>query len=228
MAGVTQHLVVLGTGGNALDVMDTAEAINALHARWDLVGVLDDAGPGGAERIGLRNLGRLADAAALAAPGGALAGAFFVNTIGSQNSHAARPDIVARTGLPGERFAVLVHPFASISRRAVVGRGCCVNAGASIASNVRIGEHVWIGPNCILGHDTVVESHAVMAPGSILSGSVRLGMGAYFGTGAAARQGVTIGAGALVGMGAVVLRDVPAGRMVVGNPARELRRTVGD
>lgn len=224
---MAQRLVVLGTGGNALDVMDIVDAINALSARWELVGVLDDAGAGGAERIGLRNLGRLAQAAALAAPGGFLAGTFFINAIGSQNSHAARPGIVARTGLHPERFAVLVHPMASVSRRAALGHGCCVGAGASIAGNVQIGEHAWIGPNCVLGHDTLIESHAVMAPGSILSGSVRLGAGAYLGTGATVRQGVTIGAGALVGMGATVLHDVPAGSVVVGNPAGELRRRSG-
>src|SRR5690349_8602362 len=71
--GVAQRLVILGTGGNALDVMDIVDAINALTLRWDLIGVLDDAGAGGAERIGMRNLGRLVDAAALAAPGGPLA-----------------------------------------------------------------------------------------------------------------------------------------------------------
>jgi sugar O-acyltransferase (sialic acid O-acetyltransferase NeuD family) len=221
---VAQRLVILGSSGNTLDIMDIIDAINAMDARWDLVGVLDDGEIGSADRIGLRNLGQLADAAALAAPGGVLAGAYFINAIGSQNSHAARPSIVASTGLHPERFAVLVHPLASVSRRALLGHGCCVSAGASVAGNVKIGEHAWIGPNCILGHDTVVESHAVMAPGSILSGSILLGAGTYLGTGATVRQGVTIGAGALVGMGAVVLHDVPAGSMVVGNPAHELRR----
>lgn len=220
---MTQRLVVLGTSGNALDVMDIVAAVNAQNPSWDLAGVLDDAAPVGPHPIGLPNLGRLADAAALAAPSGPLADALFINAIGSPSSHAARPGLVERTGLPAERFAVLVHPMASVSPRAMLGRGCCINFGASIAGRVSLDDHVWIGPGCILGHDSILDAHAVMAPGSIVSGSVRLGTGCYLGSAAVVRQGITIGAGALVGMGAVVVRDVAPGSVVAGNPARALR-----
>jgi acetyltransferase-like isoleucine patch superfamily enzyme len=53
---------------------------------------------------------------------------------------------------------------------------------------------------------------------------VTLGAQAYVGSGAALRPGITVGEGALIGMGAVVLRDVPAGVVIVGNPARPLVR----
>ena len=224
-SGVIQRLVVLGTGGNTLDVMDIVAVINAREQSWDLVGVLDDATPVGPHPIGLRNFGRLADAATLGAPGGPLAGTLFVNAIGSPSSHAARAGLVERTGVPSERFAVLMHPMASISAQATLGRGCCVNFGASIAGRVQLGDHAWVGPGCILGHDAILEAHAVMAPGSIVSGSVRLGAGCYLGSGAIVRQGVRVGTGALVGMGAIVLRDMAPGSVVAGNPARELHRS---
>jgi acetyltransferase-like isoleucine patch superfamily enzyme len=47
--------------------------------------------------------------------------------------------------------------------------------------------------------------------------------GAAVGSGATVLGGVRIGAGALVGAGAVVTRNVDAGAVVVGNPARSLR-----
>ena len=222
------RLVVLGSGGNTLDVMDAIATINAQQPLWELVGVLDDATPVGLNPLGLHTLGRLDEAATLCAPGGPLAEALFVNAIGSERNHATRAKIVARTGLPPDRFTTLVHPGASISGRAAVGRGCCVNFGVSIAGRVRIGDHVWIGPGCVVGHDSVMDDHAIIAPRATLSGSVHLGTGCYIGSGAVIRQGLAIGAGALVGMGAVVVRDVAPGAVVVGNPAHELRRVPRD
>ncbi|MFB7532043.1 hypothetical protein ACFC0C_28205 [Streptomyces sp. NPDC056178] len=51
---------------------------------------------------------------------------------------------------------------------------------------------------------------------------VTIGTGATIGAGAAVAPGVTVGAHALVAVGAVVLRDVPAHGLVVGNPARQV------
>jgi sugar O-acyltransferase (sialic acid O-acetyltransferase NeuD family) len=221
---VPSPLVLLGTGGNGLDVLDIVEALNAEAPRWRPAGILDDAAPEGSEWRGLPVLGRIAAAADLAGSGGALSGAMFINAIGSERTHAARPEIVARTGLPAERFATLVHPRAGVSPRAALSRGVCIGHGASVAGQVRIDDHVWIGPGCVIGHDSVLEACALMAPRATISGFVRLGRASYVGSGAVIRQRVQVGAGALVGLGAVVLTDVGPGEVVVGNPARTLAR----
>ena len=214
---MTRPLIILGTGGSAYDVLDVIEGINAGRPTWDVQGFLDDAKPSDSKHLGLPVLALLRDA-------GRFADAMFVNVIGSDKSFPIRPRIVASTGLPPDRFATLVHPGASVSSRANLGRGVYVNAGASVAGNVTIGDQVALGPNCAIGHDTTIGAYTLVAPAAVVSGFVRIGSGAYVGAGAVIRQQVRIGAGALVGMGAVVLRDVGDAEVVVGNPAKPLRR----
>src|SRR5262249_11426968 len=140
-----QPLAILGVGGNAYDVLDIVEAANADAPRWEVVGFLDDARTPGAVHLGLPVLGPLREAARLS-------GCAFINAIGSDGSFRRRPELVAATGLGAERFATLVHPAASVSRRARLGRGVAVNFGASVAGGVVVGDHVVLGPGAIVGH----------------------------------------------------------------------------
>jgi acetyltransferase-like isoleucine patch superfamily enzyme len=78
-------------------------------------------------------------------------------------------------------------------------------------------------PSVVLTHDDVVEDHAVLASGVRQSGAVHVEADAYLGAGSVVREGCRVGAGAVVGRGAVVLDDVPAGEVWIGNPARRLR-----
>jgi len=63
----------------------------------------------------------------------------------------------------------------------------------------------------------------------VCAGNVVVEDGAYIGGGALIRQGqpdapLIIGAGAVVGMGAVITKNVAPATVVVGNPARELKK----
>ena len=212
-----KSLVILGTGGNALDILDIVDALRRVGDEWHVSGFLDDLRPRGREFAGYPVLGPLADAAVFA-------DGWFVNSIGSDRSHRRRAEIVAATGIHAARFATLVHPSASVSGRATLGHGSYACAGVSVAGGVRVRDHVHLGAGCVIGHDTVIEDHAMIAPGAVLSGFVRVGRGAYVGARAAIRQRAAIGEEALVGIGTVVLNDVADRTTVVGNPARPLVR----
>jgi acetyltransferase-like isoleucine patch superfamily enzyme len=56
-----------------------------------------------------------------------------------------------------------------------------------------------------------------------VAGSVEIGDNCYIASGTTIKNGIKIGAGALVGLGSNVIRDVPAGSVVAGNPARVIR-----
>jgi acetyltransferase-like isoleucine patch superfamily enzyme len=76
----------------------------------------------------------------------------------------------------------------------------------------------------VLTHDDEVGDYATLAARVAVAGLVTIGEGCYLGSGALVREGLVVGPWSMVGMGAVVLSDVPAYEVWVGNPARRLRQ----
>lgn len=134
-------------------------------------------------------------------------------------------DPAARRGIaePLTRFDRLVAADARISRHATVGDGAILCHSLIVEPNVIIGRHFHGNVFCHVAHESVIGDFVTFAPRVSCNGKVRIGDGAYIGTGACLKQGISIGAGAVVGMGAVVIRDVPDGAVVAGNPAVPIR-----
>ena len=106
----------------------------------------------------------------------------------------------------------------SIGQRAILGDGCNLQHGATLAAGTVLGDYVFIGTNvsildckrpqlrhkdqevhtpCVIEDDVVIGCNAVILPG------------------------IVVHQGAIIGAGSVVTRDVKAGIIVYGNPARQ-------
>lgn len=114
----------------------------------------------------------------------------------------------------------LVSARAVVSPTVALKDGAVIRPMSVIDSHVSIGEHVTVSPLVSVGHHTKLGNLCHLANGATINGSTTLGEGVFVGAGAVVRDGVTIGDWAIIGMGAVVLSDVPAGAIVLGNPAR--------
>jgi acetyltransferase-like isoleucine patch superfamily enzyme len=112
-----------------------------------------------------------------------------------------------------------VAAFVEVQRGVTIGDRCKIEAFAFIPSGVVIEDEVFVGPHATFTND--LHPHAV-GDWSITPTTVR--RGASIGANATIVCGVTIGEGATVGAGAVVTKDVPPGELVVGNPARPIKR----
>jgi len=121
-----------------------------------------------------------------------------------------------------------VGTFVEIQRGAVVGANCKLQSHTFICDGVTIEDDVFVGHGVMFINDS--RPRATTGEGALqteedwtLERTV-VRRGASLGSGAILLGGITVGEDALVGAGAVVTRDVPAGAVVVGNPARVLDR----
>ena len=141
----------------------------------------------------------------------------------------------------GER--TIVGDQACVRERVEVGDDVVVGRGALIENDSTVGSFTRIQANAYITNYSTLEEHVFIAPGvqttndnfmgrterrhAVMKGPV-IRRGARVGGAAVLLPGVEIGEEAFVGAGAVVIRDVPARMVVVGNPARVLREVPAD
>jgi acetyltransferase-like isoleucine patch superfamily enzyme len=129
-----------------------------------------------------------------------------------------------------------VRERASVGAGSVIGRGSVVDPGVRVGRRARIQtdvyltqgsvveDDVFVGPGVCTTNDDTMSRHD---PGYELRGAT-LRRACRVGGAAVLVPGVEVGEEAFVGAGAVVTRDVPPRSLVVGSPARELRRVRDD
>jgi len=123
-----------------------------------------------------------------------------------------------------------VGAFVEIQRDAKIGRRCKISSHSFVCSGVTIEDDVFIVHGVIFINDryprATTAGGAPQTENDWKMEHTVVRKGASIGSGAIVMCGVEIGEGALVGAGAMVVRDVPAGAIVAGHPAR-LRGPVG-
>ena len=144
----------------------------------------------------------------------------------------------------------VVFAGTTIGEGVIVGDQACVRERCTIGDDVVIGRGSLVENDTSVGTLTKIQAHAYITAYSLLEDNVFIApcvittndnfmgrteqrhelvkgptirRGARVGGGAVLLPGIEIGEEAFIGAGAVVIRDVPARALMVGNPARQLR-----
>jgi UDP-2-acetamido-3-amino-2,3-dideoxy-glucuronate N-acetyltransferase len=121
-----------------------------------------------------------------------------------------------------------IGTFVEIQRGVRIGKRAKISSHSFICEGVTIEDEVFVGHGVMFTNDKF--PHATNADGTLQVNTdwklerTLVRRRASIGSNATILCGVTIGENAMIGAGSVVTRDVPANTIVVGNPAKPIRK----
>ncbi|MET0693535.1 MAG: acyltransferase [Propionibacteriaceae bacterium] len=123
----------------------------------------------------------------------------------------------------GDESYIAAHAY--LTGAVTAGRNCTINAFSVVRGEISLGDAVRIGAHTsiLAFNHTMCDPDVEVFRQPISSRGITIGDDVWVGSHVVILDGVTVGAKAVIAAGAVVTKDVPAGAIVGGNPAKLIR-----
>lgn len=118
-----------------------------------------------------------------------------------------------------------IHPSVGIAREVQLGQGNYLDTRVCLAPEVSIGNYCILHSGVVIEAETKIHDWVQIGSGSVLGTGVTIEEEVFIGPGVTVVSGVTIQKGASIGAGSVVLGNVKAGDILLGNPAKSIKKT---
>jgi sugar O-acyltransferase (sialic acid O-acetyltransferase NeuD family) len=208
-------VAILGGYGSGQIVAESVWRLQQAGSPFQLLGFLNDDLAPGASTLGATVLGRFETWCNLPIA------TRFIAPLHKAKLMARRATRIRELAIPRERWTHIVDPRANLAAKITVGHGTHVDALATVQPAVRVGAHVAIRAGAVVGHHVELGDFCFVGANATVTGYGCLEEGVHVGANACVRERLRIGRYAVLGAGAVVLHDVPAGAIMLGNPARQ-------
>ena len=212
-----KDIAIYGAGGLGREIATLVRRINAVEAKWNLIGFFDDGKEKGAQ---VSHFGPvLGDMEVLNSWDRPLD---ITIAIGSPktlkairgkitNGNVSFPNLIS----PGMKYAD-IETFS-------IGEGNIIQGTCAATTDVTIGNFNILNGEIVLGHDVKIGDFNVFMPDIHVAGEVSIGEGNLFGVGSIVIQCLRVGNDVTLGPGAVLMTKPKNGCTYLGNPAKLFR-----
>lgn len=215
-----KRLLIVGGHGSGEIAMSIFEDMNVVTNEWDIIGYLTDIRKPG-HKLGKHTvIGSTAEIMDYVTKGYYIHNALYFNAKDKKNRVIRFKEL----DIPLEVNVTGVHPTAMVTPGVEMGYGVLVNQFALLQVNCQIENFVHVYSGSLVGHDSHTQDYCTIGAHSIVGGRVNLKEGVHVGLNSTIREDITVGEYAVIGMSGVVVKNVSDFDIVVGNPAKSIKK----
>lgn len=199
-----KKIIILGSSGGCLDLIDLIEDINAKKKTFIILGLLDDNIKNNNLTYPYKILGSFNKIKKYLKN----KDIYFATAIGNEKNFFKKKKIIKSLNISLGKFPNLIHPTAIIKTIKPFGKGNIFHSGVKIGRNVKINNMNLFLQNSIIQHDTNIGSYNFFNTATIVAGNVKIKNSNYFGQKVNIRDKVTINSYNLIGMGSIIIKNI--------------------